>query len=172
MHLLILKKNNFFSLCLIGAQRFQNLASGQTKEKLLRVLIRHFTVVYQVFTVLLYQKNILPLPTVTNQKYVNMEKGNYRNSLESFLKNDELTISVGKQTERFIKLYLATCRLASAIGDELEAVYGTHQRDELYEETFDEHISEVLSGLRRYIGASIVEQMMHSMNVTDNQINI
>ena len=144
LHLLILKKNNFFSLCLIGAQRFQNLASGQTKEKLLRVLIRHFTVVYQVFTVLLYQKNILPLPTVTNQKYVNMEKGNYRNSLESFLKNDELTISVGKQTERFIKLYLATCRLASAIGDELEAVYGTHQRDELYEETFDEHISEVL----------------------------
>lgn len=112
------------------------------------------------------------MPTVTNQKYVNMEKGNYRNSLESFLKNDELTISVGKQTERFIKLYLATCRLASAIGDELEAVYGTHQRDELYEETFDEHISEVLYGLRRYIGASIVEQMMHSMNVTDNQINI
>lgn len=112
------------------------------------------------------------MPTVTNQKYVNMEKGNYRNSLESFLKNDELTISVGKQTERFIKLYLATCRLASAIGDELETVYGTHQRDELYEETFDEHISEVLSGLRRYIGESIVEQMMRSVNVTDNQINI
>ena len=136
------------------------------------MLIRHFTIVYQALTILLYQKNILPLPTVTNQKYVNMEKGNYRNSLESFLKNDELTISVGKQTERFIKLYLATCRLASAIGDELETVYGTHQRDELYEETFDEHISEVLSGLRRYIGASIVEHMMHSMNVTDNQINI
>ena len=112
------------------------------------------------------------MPTVTNQKYVNMEKVNYRNSLESFLKNDERTISVGKQTERFIKLYLATCRLASAIGDELEKVYGTHQRDELYEETFDEHISEVLSGLRRYIGESIVEQMMRSMNVTDNQINI
>lgn len=136
------------------------------------MLIRHFAIVYQALTILLYQKNILPLPTVTNQKYVNMEKGNYRNSLESFLKNDELTISVGKQTERFIKLYLATCRLASAIGDELETVYGTHQRDELYEETFDEHISEVLSGLRRYIGKSIVEQMMRSVNVTDNQINI
>ena len=141
-------------------------------ESLSCVLIRRIAVEYQSFVILFYQKNILPLPTVTNQKYVNMEKGNYRNSLESFLKNDERTISVGKQTERFIKLYLATCRLASAIGDELEAVYGTHQRDELYEETFDEHISEVLSGLRRYIGESIVEQMMHSVNVTDNQINI
>lgn len=40
------------------------------------MLIRHFAVVYQVFTILLYQKNILPLPTVTNQKYVNMEHKN------------------------------------------------------------------------------------------------
>ena len=101
-----------------------------------------------------------------------MEKDKCEIELEAFLKNDERSISVGKQTERFIKLYLATEKLSSAIGDALELLYGSHNRDELFDETFTKHFLEILDGLRKYIGISITEEVAYLENVTDKHINI
>ena len=93
--------------------------------------------------------------------------------LDLFFKYDERTISVSKQTERFIKLYLATCDLATSISNALESVYDSGIVDEIYEESgVEEGISMVLAGLRKYIGESITEQMGNMENVTDKHINI
>lgn len=101
-----------------------------------------------------------------------MEKERCEIELEAFLKNDERTISVGKQTERFIKLYLATSDLSSAISNALEIIYNSRTSENIFEETFQKHIFGVLEGLRNYIGISIENQTGYSMNVTNKHINI
>ena len=101
-----------------------------------------------------------------------MEKERCEIELEAFLKNDERSISVGKQTERFVKLYLATCDLSTAIGNALETMYDCRTSEKLFDETFENHISGVLEGLREYIGISMVEQTGYSKNVTDKHITI
>lgn len=101
-----------------------------------------------------------------------MEKDKCEIELEAFLKNDERSISVGKQTERFIKLYLATGDLSSAISNALETMYNPKTSENIFEETFQKHIFGVLDGLRKYIGISIDDQTGYSINVTDKHINI
>ncbi len=89
------------------------------------------------------------------------------------MKYDERTISVSKQTEHFIKLYLATCDLATSISDALGIVYDEQLVDEIYEGSgVEDGVSKVLAGLRKYIGESITEQMGNMKNVTDKHITI
>lgn len=88
------------------------------------------------------------------------------------LEADSRLISVGKNTERLVKLMDVTTQLYGEIYKAIEEVNGKRLVDDIFEERFADGFRSIFGGLRQSIGESVYETFSLKKNHQEDLIRI